>query len=483
MKYLKISILFLVVISILAFSIKFTPELFDQLAGTKNKVPVIPIPQYERIQLPNGMVVYVAEDNKLPIVEIKGYVKYGMLNETKENAGISSFMLSLMNSSTKNRDELTLAKEKELNSVSISMSAKNDYYEIIASCLSEDLEDLLNILSDELANPEFSGENFERIRGEFIQALNQAKTQEKGLANRYFYTALYGEDHPYSFSANYELQLRNFNLFTPLLVEKFYNNSVSPNRIVLSIAGDFDKTKVKNLINKYFSSWKPTTTEELNFKANKYTPPYGKIFVVDRPSSTQAYLIMGYEFFDAKFPERIEFLMANRVYGSGAFNCRLMDTLRTKKGYVYGVNATMQNYEVGGEYYVTTSVKYEAVSDTINTIISEMKDIKTGQRPITEQELFEVVNLYNAQFPDAYKDTISILDSVAFNVEVRKRSSNYVNEFIQRYNSLKADKANEVFKQYTYPEKFFVVLVGVKEKIVENLKQNGFTNFEVIEVK
>jgi zinc protease len=191
--------------------------------------------------------------------------------------------------------------------------------------------------------------------------------------------------------------------------------------------------------------------------------------------------MMGYEFFDHRFAERIAFLMANRVYGSGMFNCRLMKSLRTEKGYVYGVSSSMQLYEVGGEYYVTTSVRYDAVADTIRSIIEEMKAIKSGEKPIDEDELFEVINLYNAQFPDAYKDAISILDSVVLNAEIRGRSPNYVNEFIQAYNALNVKTVNEVFSKYSYPEKFVVVLVGQKDRIVENLEKHGYTNYEVIE--
>jgi len=110
-----------------------------------------------------------------------------------------------------------------------------------------------------------------------------------------------------------------------------------------------------------------------------------------------------------------------------------------------------------------------------------MKAIKSGEKAIGEDELFEVINLYNAQFPDAYKDTISILDSVVLNAEIRGRNPNYVNEFIQAYNALDAKTANEVFSKYSYPEKFVVVLVGQKDKIVQNLEANGYTNYEVIE--
>ena len=477
----KVFVILLVVLSVLVYASKFTPELFKQLAGAKNKIPTIPIPAYERFVLPNGMVCYIAQDKRLPIVEIKGYVRYGILNETPEIAGISAFMLDLMNSATKNRDEFTLAEEKELKGVSISFSAQPDYYQISASALSDDVEALFELLSDELRNPEFRADNFARKQQEYMQSFAQAKTQEQPMARRYFYTAIYGENHPYSFSTNYALLSKVMPTLTPDIVEEFYSKVIVPDRIVLAIAGDFEIEELKNLLLKYFGDWKSPESERFELPKIEHTPPYGKVFVLDRPTSTQAYLMMGYEFFDHRFPERIAFLMANRVYGSGMFNCRLMKSLRTEKGYVYGVSSSMQLYEVGGEYYVTTSVKYDAVADTIRSIIEEMKAIKSGEKAIGEDELFEVINLYNAQFPDAYKDTISILDSVVLNAEIRGRSPNYVNEFIQAYNALDAKTANEVFSKYSYPEKFVVVLVGQKDKIVQNLEANGYTNYEVIE--
>jgi len=67
------------------------------------------------------------------------------------------------------------------------------------------------------------------------------------------------------------------------------------------------------------------------------------------------------------------------------------------------------------------------------------------------------------------------------NAEIRGRSPNYVNEFIQAYNALDAQTVNDVFSKYSYPEKFVVVLVGQKDRIVENLEKHGYTSYEVIE--
>jgi len=479
-RFVNALLVVLVVLSTVVSAVQFTPELFEQLAGAKNKVPNIPIPDYERYVLPNGMVVYVAEDKRLPIVEVKGYVKYGLLNERSEIAGISNFMLDLMNSATKNRDEIALAEEKELHGVSIVFGVKPDYYEISASALSEDLEALLDILADELRNPQFRGDNFARKKQEHLQSFAHAKTQEQNLARMYFYRVLYGEDHPYSFLYNYDLLLKTVSALTPEQVEDFHKQTITPNRIVLVIVGDFERETVRNVVERYFGDWEPTAPADITPPRVTNRPPYGEILVVDRPTSTQAYLMMGHDLFDHRFEGRIAFLMANRVYGSGMFNCRLMKVLRTQKGYVYGVSAGMQNHEVAGEYFITTSVRYDAIADTIKTVVEEMRAIKDGERPITEEELFEVVNLYNAQFPDAYRDTISILDSVAFNAEIRGRNPNYVNEFIQAYNSLTADVVNQVFSEHAHPDRLFAVIVGLKDKIVEDLERNGYKNYRVV---
>jgi zinc protease len=175
--------------------------------------------------------------------------------------------------------------------------------------------------------------------------------------------------------------------------------------------------------------------------------------------------------------------MANRIYGSGAFKSRLMKVLRTEKGYVYGINSSFSTGSYLGNFYVTTTVRYDAIADLIKDVKKIMEDIKYYKEPLTSEELFNEVNLYNALFPNAYKDKITVLDSVAFDVEIRKINENYINEFIKMYNSLSAEDVQKAFSRFTYPNNFVTIIVGNKEKIIENLENNGIKDYEVIENK
>jgi len=79
----------------------------------------------------------------------------------------------------------------------------------------------------------------------------------------------------------------------------------------------------------YFGDWKSFESESFELPKIEHRPPYGKIFVLDRPTSTQAYLMMGYEFFDHRFSDRVAFLMANRVYGNGKLDFEQYGVIET----------------------------------------------------------------------------------------------------------------------------------------------------------
>jgi zinc protease len=483
-----IYILIILAFSANLFAVEFSKELFDKLAGAKNKIPTIEIPEYERVQLDNGMVFYISKDTTLPIVEIKGYIKFGKMNETIETAGYSSVMLDIMNTATKKFSETELIDFKELNGLEISFSANNDYYTISANSLSEDLEALFEALASELIEPQFEGSHFERIVKEYLQSIGQSYTTEDGLLNMYYSINIFGKDHPYSFSDNLELLYANISSLTPEKLRNFYYKTISPNRIIISIAGNFEIDNVKELIRKYFAKWENTASSKPLFVYDSSLKTTSKIVIVDRQDSTQAKIKMGYrfpnfEFFKDKLYDRVAFLMANRIYGSGAFKSRLMKVLRTEKGYVYGINSSFSTGSYLGNFYVTTTVRYDALADLIKDVKKIMEDIKYYKEPLTSEELFNEVNLYNALFPNAYKDKITVLDSVAFDVEIRKINENYINEFIKMYNSLSAEDVQKAFSRFTYPNNFVTIIVGNKEKIIENLENNGIKDYEVIENK
>ena len=172
-------------------------------------------------------------------------------------------------------------------------------------------------------------------------------------------------------------------------------------------------------------------------------------------------------------------MMGNRIFGGGSFNSRLMENLRSDKGYVYGINAQTRYHDFGGAYYINLSLDPQKALLGMKAVKEEMKKIKNGTQPFKEEELFENINLYNAIFPKAYQHQIDVLNEIVYQKEYNNNSENYLNDFIKQYNGLEAFEVQSIFAEELYPDIIFTVIVGPAEKITPQFKESGI-EIEVI---
>jgi zinc protease len=173
--------------------------------------------------------------------------------------------------------------------------------------------------------------------------------------------------------------------------------------------------------------------------------------------------------------------MANLIFGSGDFSSRLMDNLRSRMGYVYGIASGVSYNQQGGLYYITTDVAPAKAYETIEAIKAEMLAIKEGKQKITEEELFKKINLYNAFFPKRYNTQISVLAELMYNQELMGKEKDSINCFIREYNELTASRVQEVFTAHTYPERFLTVIVGKKDDLLPVFAEQGLA-VELVEL-
>ena len=452
--------------------VDFSQELYQELAQNKNKVPYIKTPGYKRIELDNRLVVYLVEDHQLPTIEVTGYINGGRSQETKEVAGISRFMLQMMSTGTQKMGEQKFDRYQELHGIDVNFSVSQDYYSLSANSLSTDQTELISLLADILRHPKFTADYYQRIKKELARSLEQATTQQDSLLNMYYYKNIYSH-HPYSFASNLSLRKQALQNITPQRLQKFYNQNIAPNNIVLGIIGDFEAEQMEKLLQKEFADWKRQELEKKVPEVKENDKNQGKVVVVNKSDATQAKIRMGYNFFTNQFSERVAFKMANFVYGGGDFSSRLMENLRSERGYVYSIYSSVNHHQLGGTYYVETSVKPNKSLQAIKAVKKEMRAIKSGDQPIKEEELFEIVNLYNGLLPKSYKDKAQVVRNVMYNCEIRGRQPDYFNQFISQYNDLTAEQVQKSFKEFTYPEQFFTVIVGNKEDILPVFKEEG----------
>ena len=210
---------------------------------------------YEKYYLNNGLEVILYRDDTLPLVAANIWYKVGSANEIKGKTGIAHLFEHMMFQGSQNVPKEMHFKYIQEAGGTLNGSTSFDrtnYYEKVPSNF---LELILWLESDRM--------------GFWLSALTQQKldnqkdvvknerlerydNQPYGLAWEILLKNLFPESHPYSWPTIGSLD--DISSFTMEDVKSFFKKYYSPSNACLVIAGDFDKTEVKALVDKYFAS-------------------------------------------------------------------------------------------------------------------------------------------------------------------------------------------------------------------------------------
>jgi len=170
-----LGLILITLIGVLAFrspAIAQTPRHFTDL--TFPPLPEVTVPQYERYQLDNGMVVYLVEDRSLPLVSGTAMIRTGGRLESGEKVGLADITGTVLRSGgTEKHPSNVLNQLLEQRAALVETSIDLNAGTASFSALSEDLEAVFNLFAEVLRSPAFES-----------QRVELAKVQEKGAIAR-----------------------------------------------------------------------------------------------------------------------------------------------------------------------------------------------------------------------------------------------------------------------------------------------------------
>ena len=162
------------------------------------KPPTLRVPAWTKGTLANGADLIVSEKHELPLVSFSITFLGGADQfEAAGKQGTASLTAAMLSEGTKTRNAEALSNALQLLGTSIFASAGGESGSIGFVSTTAKVPATLDILVDMLVNSVFPAEALERLRGQRIVALTQARAQPGAIAARVFPRVLYGTDHPY----------------------------------------------------------------------------------------------------------------------------------------------------------------------------------------------------------------------------------------------------------------------------------------------
>jgi len=471
MKMHRTLLLFVLVLFVLAAAATFAtlPQASAQ-ATSWQQVPIPPLPAFKpqqpkRIELSNGMVIFLQEDHELPLIDGTARIRGGSVNEPANKAGLMDIYGEVWRTGgTKTRTGDQLDDFLEVRAAKVETGSSSDSTSINFSCLKGDLDDVFKAFVDVLQNPEFRAEKIDIAQKEEDDGISRRNDQVGEIAQRESVRLAYGPDNPYARVPEYATVAA----ITRQDLVDWHHKYVHPNNIILGIAGDFDSVAMEARLRKAFDAWpKGPDVPKNNIKYNPAKPGYYLIPKDDVNQSTIHMVALGTT---RDNPDYYAISVFNEAFGGG-FSSRLFNDIRTKRGLAYSVGGGIgTNFGHPGILQVAIGTKS---GSTIEAIQAAGEDIENlTKQPITDDEIQRAKDAILNAFIFRLDSPDKILGE-RMTYEYYGYPPDWLDKYQAEIKTVSAADVNRVAAKYMHKDQLAVLVVGNTKEFDKPLSSLG----------
>ena len=401
---------------------------------------------YVKGKLQNGLEYILYQDNSLPLVSVNIWYKVGSAYEKKGKTGLAHLFEHMMFQGSENVPKEMHFKYIQEAGGTLNGSTSTDrtnYYEKLPS---NSLEIAFWLESDRMGYflPALTQEKLDNqkdvVRNERLERYDN---QPYGLAWEILNKNVYPEDHPYSWITIGHL--KDIESYTLDDVKHFFQTYYAPNNASIVVAGDINKEKTIDLINKYFG--------EINsFKVDSHPQRHSvklknNVYVehVDDVQLERLYLSWPSDFIFGKDDASLE--ICSDIL-SGSKNSRLHKKLVFDLQIAQDVTSFQYSGRFGGQFIIISTIKPGQNTNKIKQLIlDEINEMATNG--VTEKELEKSRNGIKSQFVYSMQN----LDTVADHLNYYNYHLGEPNSFefdLNRYNSVTNDSIKNALQKYLF---------------------------------
>ena len=429
------------------------------IAGLLKDLPEM---EFSEKTLSNGLKVLVVPNHEVPFVSIRlGLLSGGF---TEQKIGAASMAMDMLTKGTEGHTEGELAEELETYAISLSGSSGSDTAAVSASCLTEHTGRAMQLLAEVTRRPTFPEDEFEKLRRQVLAGLEVSSVTPTYLASREMDRLLYG-DHPYARTGTGEID--DVKRLAVKDLKRWWRRFVRPDMAVLIFAGDIDQAQAMELTREALGDWKakgPRPKVDLpKFPEAKET----HIYLVDQPGSVQSQIRIGQLGMTRKDPGYFTSVLVSDYFG-GAFDSRLNEAVRVKKGLTYGARGGFQTHRFGGAFVASTFTKTASTAEVVSTVLEEIERLRV-EAP-TAEELKKRQTYYLGSFA-RQRETPQQVAGDLWLIESNDLPEDHFQTMLGAIGQVEPSQCLALAKEAIHPSKLAIVVVGDAANLKEDLEK------------
>jgi zinc protease len=418
-----------------------------------------------RVQLDNGMVIFLQEDHELPLIDGVIRIRGGSRDEPADKAGIVSIYADTWRTggtTSKTGDQLDDFLESHAARVEALESA--DSTSLSWSALKENFDQVFPVVLDLLEHPEFREDKLSLSKQQFASLISRRNDDMDEIAQRESTRLAYGPGNPYARVPEYY----TIGAVTREDLLAWHKRTVAPANMILGITGDFDSAAMEQRLRQAFAGLprgEPLVSAQVTFRN-----PTPGIYFVDKNDVNQSEITMVDLGIDRHNPDYYAVEVMNELFGGG-FASRLFVNIRTRQGLAYAVGGGVGTaFDHPGVTRFNMGTKSSSTGAGIEGLRKEMNGLIHGT--VKPEELKKARDAILNSFIFEFDSKEKVLAE-----RMRYEFYGYPPDFLERYRAgiekVTTADVDRVARKYIHPEKMAVLVVGNKKDFDRDLSTFG----------
>ena len=435
-----------------------------------NQIQIPPLPKFTpqkptRVQLPNGMVVFLQEDHELPLISGTIFIKGGSSTEPASKVGlVSIYAASWRTSGTEKKSGDQLDDELEAVAAKVETGAGVDTTSASFNCLKQNFDQVFADFLDVLEHPAFRDDKIALAKRRLETAISRRNEEIESIAGREAAKLGYGPNSPYAREPEYW----TVEAVTRQDLVDWHDKHFAPNNIILGVVGDFEATEMESRIRSAFGSLP---------KGTPYNPPQipvpgakPGVYLAEKNDVNQSDITMVGLGIRRDNPDYFAVRVLNEIFGGG-FASRLFKHLRSEKALAYSVGGGVgAGYNHPGLINISMGTKSQSTAKAIAGLYGEIDDLLN--KPPSDTELKQAKDSILNGFIFAYDSPDKILgEQLAY--ELYGYPLDFLERFRDAVEKVTIADVNRVAHKYIDKRKLAVLVVGNSKEFDKPLSEFG----------
>jgi zinc protease len=422
------------------------------------QVPIPPLPSFhpqqpKRIELANGMVIFLQEDHELPLIDGTIRIRGGARAVAADKTGLINIYGSVWRTGgTTSQTGDQLDDYLEMRAAKVETGGGIDSTSLSWNCLKQDFPDVFRVTVDLLEHPAFREDKIDLAKHQMAGAIARRNDDVAAVASREARRLAYGRDNPYARIPEYATVAA----VTHDDLLAWHQQHVAPNNMIVGVVGDFDSAQMEATLRQAFENLprgpaaKPPDIQ--------FQPPKPGIYFVEKDDVNQSTVRMVALGIDKRNPDLEAIDVMDQIFWSGGFSSRLMNLIRTQKGLAYSVGGGFSAaWDHPGIFSLVLETKSPSTVDSIEGVNSAIDDIKT--KPPTEAEMRLAKDAILNSFVFNYDSKDKLL-AERMNDEFYGYPADFLEEYRAKLEKVTLADVMRVAQKYVHKDQLAILVVG-----------------------